>query len=352
MTERCPHCGERLVESNGTAWCDKGDHPLFKIPLKADGLKRNEVLSFDDGLLTVKVSGHGAGDGWASLAFKEQQFELDADGYQVVEIPPSELRALRDFLNRVIPVDAHETRIRELTEQRDEAVRMRQHWYKEAQRALSGTVAQGPAKRLEDAIRTAETMLSEHIEEFHDFDYEAHQVPMELQQLRNIQYHLLGTLVEIAEAEETAQPPAAPVAPERGWLKPALDKAEQSASEMPDWMRREPAAPVETEDNCACGGGDASGHDSMCPERSSAAAPVETDADLPTYQEVRGILPRSSAEPEGQAANKPAIDPKQIKAIDDFLADGERDRGYRAFAMMRHLWPRLREMALGVEGSK
>jgi len=53
-----------------------------------------------------------------------------------------------------------------------------------------------------------------------------------------------------------------------------------------------------------------------------------------------------------QAANKPAIDPKQIKAIDDFLADGERDRGYRAFAMMRHLWPRLRELALGEEGSK
>lgn len=55
---------------------------------------------------------------------------------------------------------------------------------------------------LEDAIRTAETMLSQHIEEFHDFDYEPHQVPLELQQLRNIQHHLLGTLVEIAEAKE------------------------------------------------------------------------------------------------------------------------------------------------------
>jgi hypothetical protein len=31
-----------------------------------------------------------------------------------------------------------------------------------------------------------------------------------------------------------------------------------------------PAATVEVEDNCACGGGDASGHDSMCPERCSA----------------------------------------------------------------------------------
>jgi hypothetical protein len=55
---------------------------------------------------------------------------------------------------------------------------------------------------LEDAIRTAETMLSEHIEEFHDFDYQPHEVPLELQQLRNIQHHLLGTLVEIAEAKE------------------------------------------------------------------------------------------------------------------------------------------------------
>lgn len=30
-------------------------------------LKRNEVLSFDDGLLTIKISGHGAGDGWGSI---------------------------------------------------------------------------------------------------------------------------------------------------------------------------------------------------------------------------------------------------------------------------------------------
>ena len=47
-----------------------------------------------------------------------------------------------------------------------------------------------------------------------------------------------------------------------------------------------------------------------------------------------------------EPANKPAIDPKKIKAIDDFLEDGERDKGYRAFAMMRHIWPQLRELAL------
>lgn len=47
-----------------------------------------------------------------------------------------------------------------------------------------------------------------------------------------------------------------------------------------------------------------------------------------------------------EPANKPAIDPKKIKAIDQFLADGERDKGYRAFAMMRQIWPQLRGLAL------
>lgn len=68
-----------------------------------DGLKRNEVLSFDDGLLTVKMSGHGPADGWGRLAFHGRQIEIDAEGYHITKIPPSELAALRDFLNRVLP---------------------------------------------------------------------------------------------------------------------------------------------------------------------------------------------------------------------------------------------------------
>lgn len=65
---------------------------------------------------------------------------------------------------------------------------------------------------------------------------------------------------------------------------------------------------------------------------------------------IRAALSRQDA-PQGapviaEPANKPAIDPKKIKAIDHFLADGERDKGYRAFAMMRHIWPQLRELAL------
>lgn len=67
-------------------------------------LKLSEVLSFDDGILTVKMSGHGASNGWATLAFNEKQFELDDEGFQVVEIPPSELFELRDFLNRILAV--------------------------------------------------------------------------------------------------------------------------------------------------------------------------------------------------------------------------------------------------------
>jgi hypothetical protein len=72
---------------------------------ETETLKRNEVLAFDDGLLTVKMSGHGKADGWATLAFNQEQFELDDEGYQIVEIPPSELFELRDFLNRVLPAD-------------------------------------------------------------------------------------------------------------------------------------------------------------------------------------------------------------------------------------------------------
>ena len=65
-------------------------------------LKQSEVFSFDDGLLTIKVSGHGRANGWGSFAFHERQVEIDADGFHTVEIPPSELRELRDFLDRVL----------------------------------------------------------------------------------------------------------------------------------------------------------------------------------------------------------------------------------------------------------
>lgn len=49
---------------------------------------------------------------------------------------------------------------------------------------------------LVSSLRQAESMLSSHIEEFHDFDYQPHEVPLELQKLRDIQHHLLGSLID------------------------------------------------------------------------------------------------------------------------------------------------------------
>lgn len=46
-----------------------------------------------------------------------------------------------------------------------------------------------------DSLALADKMLSEHIEKFHDFDYEPHQVPQELADLRMIEHHLMGSLI-------------------------------------------------------------------------------------------------------------------------------------------------------------
>jgi hypothetical protein len=65
-------------------------------------LKRGEAFVFEDGQLFIKLSGHGKADGWGVFAFHERQIEYDYEGYALIEVPPSELRALRDFLTRVI----------------------------------------------------------------------------------------------------------------------------------------------------------------------------------------------------------------------------------------------------------
>lgn len=82
-------------------------------------LKQNTVLAFDDGLLTIKQSGHGDANGWGELAFHERQVEIDPDGFHKVEIPPSELRELRDFLNRTLPAAETGLTRQQLREQRD-----------------------------------------------------------------------------------------------------------------------------------------------------------------------------------------------------------------------------------------
>jgi hypothetical protein len=61
-------------------------------------------------------------------------------------------------------------------------------------------VAQGALDPSRDeliaSIRQAAQMISEHIEEHHDFDYQPHEVPLELQALRNVQHHLEGSLID------------------------------------------------------------------------------------------------------------------------------------------------------------
>lgn len=61
-------------------------------------LKHASVACFVDGQLMVKRSGYGAADGWATLSIPEDQIEW-IEGKAIVEIPPSELRALRDFID-------------------------------------------------------------------------------------------------------------------------------------------------------------------------------------------------------------------------------------------------------------
>lgn len=65
-------------------------------------LKQNTVLNFDGGLLTIKLAGHGDGNGWATFAFDDSQVDIDEDGFHVVEIAPTELREFRDFIDRAI----------------------------------------------------------------------------------------------------------------------------------------------------------------------------------------------------------------------------------------------------------
>ena len=68
-------------------------------------LKTIKTLQFVEGDLSVKREGYGEKEGWAELRFDEKQIEWHAHErgtYAVVEIAPSELRALRDFLNATI----------------------------------------------------------------------------------------------------------------------------------------------------------------------------------------------------------------------------------------------------------
>lgn len=62
-------------------------------------LKRNAVFVFCEGTLTLKLDGHGPANGWALLSFPEDQVEIE-EGKVTVEIAPSELRELHQFLGK------------------------------------------------------------------------------------------------------------------------------------------------------------------------------------------------------------------------------------------------------------
>jgi hypothetical protein len=69
--------------------------------MSIEELKRNSVFVFGAGTLTIRRAGHGKANGWAILSIPESQIRWE-DGRAEVEIPPSELRDLRDFLGAAL----------------------------------------------------------------------------------------------------------------------------------------------------------------------------------------------------------------------------------------------------------
>lgn len=72
-------------------------------------MKRRETLSFDPGTLSVRISGYGAQNYSAEFIFDwnlvdHRPNEEDSGSYVAIDLPHSELIAIRDFLNRVIPL--------------------------------------------------------------------------------------------------------------------------------------------------------------------------------------------------------------------------------------------------------
>jgi hypothetical protein len=67
-----------------------------------------------------------------------------------------------------------------------------------------------PRDELIESIQYAIGTLSMHIEAYHDFDYQPHEVPPELAELRRLQHHLEGSLIsstgEIASTASSAEP--------------------------------------------------------------------------------------------------------------------------------------------------
>lgn len=72
-------------------------------------MKRTEVLSFDGGTLEVKIEGHEL-NGAGRLTFEDSALEWDqrdciSGARRSIDVPRSELLALRDFLHRLFPAE-------------------------------------------------------------------------------------------------------------------------------------------------------------------------------------------------------------------------------------------------------
>lgn len=72
-------------------------------------MKYGASFQFEGGSLAVRRSGYGEKNGGATLAFKDSDLEYDFDRSDTatrwIEIGPSEVIAIRDFLNKEFPPD-------------------------------------------------------------------------------------------------------------------------------------------------------------------------------------------------------------------------------------------------------
>lgn len=68
-------------------------------------LQRNHVLVFEGGTLTVKSTDKPVSERWGALVIDATLPSWEHE-HATIEFPPSELIALRDFLNKIFPLAA------------------------------------------------------------------------------------------------------------------------------------------------------------------------------------------------------------------------------------------------------
>lgn len=85
----------------------------------AGELKYRPTLSFCEGLIDIRLKGYGEQDGSGHISFKDDDLEW-GDGedshWRYMNLPKSELEAIRDFLNEWLPKASVETVARAIAE--------------------------------------------------------------------------------------------------------------------------------------------------------------------------------------------------------------------------------------------